>query len=129
MEKNFTVPRLANRFFRWYCRPDRYEELHGDLEDFFYERGARKGIFNAQLFYVFNVIRCCQPYAWKKLPAKVYSPFTMYKSYCTTTLRVMLKNPVSTFINVSGLSIAIGLCVYVYGMYHWMNSRNDFHKN
>lgn len=123
------VPRLAHRFFKWYCRSERYEELHGDLEEFFYERVEKKGLFNAQLFYTLNVIRCCQPYAWKRPSAKMTWSFTMYKSYYTTTFRVMLKNPLSTFINISGLSMAIGMSMFVYGMTHWINSRDDFHEN
>ena len=62
-----TIPRIAHAFFKWYCKGHLYEELHGDLEEFFYERAEEQGLFKARLRYLWDVLRCFQPYAWKIL--------------------------------------------------------------
>ena len=36
---------------------------------------------------------------------------TMLNNYFKTTLRSMRKNPLSTFINIFGLAVAIGACM------------------
>ncbi len=60
------IPSIPHRFFKWYCKKERFEELHGDLEEFFYERCEEIGPSKARLYYLRDVIRCFQPYAWKK---------------------------------------------------------------
>ena len=107
------LPRIPSAFFRWYCRNDRFEEIHGDLEEFFRERCHEKGYRNAQWAYFLDVIRCCRPYAWKNTLGQ-NTQLVMFKNYYKTSLRSMLRNPLSSFINVLGLSIAIGICLVAY---------------
>lgn len=41
----------------------------------------------------------------------------------------MLKNPISAFINVFGLAVAIGMCLVVYVFYSWDSSLDQFHEH
>ena len=41
----------------------------------------------------------------------------------------MLKNPVSAFINLVGLAMAIGICLFAYGFTRYTYSMDQFHKN
>ncbi len=121
------LPKWPHRFFQWYCRVDRYEELHGDLEEMYYERYKRLGPKKAKWLYLVDVIRCCQPYAWNnKLH---FETNYMIRNYLTISLRVIKKNPLSSFINLFGLSLAIGICVLVYAFSNWVLSKDDFHTN
>ncbi|GAB5525813.1 MAG: ABC transporter permease [Roseivirga sp.] len=129
MDKNHKVPALAHAFFKWYCKRERYEELHGDLEEFFFERAAESGLAKARLLYLRDVIRCCQPYAWQK--PKIYhnTHIIMFKNYFKTALRSALRNPLSSFINVFGLSVAIGICIVVYAFMKSDADIDRFHEN
>ena len=129
MNRKIAIPKLPHAFFRWYCRKDRYEELHGDLEELFYERAAESGLATARLFYWFNVIRCFQPYAWKKSTRQTNAHFMMFNNYFKISIRGLMKNPLNSFINVAGLAMAIGICIFAYGFARWTYSTDQFHKN
>lgn len=131
MKQQPTLPRIPHSFFRWYCREERYEELHGDLEELFYERVTQLGLTKARLYYTLDVIRCCQPYAWSK-PKNQANPsfkFMMYKNYYKTALRILMKNPLNSFINIFGLSVAIGFCIFVYAFARWTYGTDQFHEH
>jgi ABC-type antimicrobial peptide transport system permease subunit len=122
------IPRLPYLLFRWYCKRELYEELHGDLEEFFYERVEEKGLLKAKLMYWLDVIKCCQPYAWKDLESQ-NSEIIMLKNYFKTGIRSMRRAPLSTFINVSGLSVAIAICMVVYAFMLFDYSIDTHHEN
>lgn len=122
------IPKLANMLFRWYCKPDRYEEMHGDLEEFFYDRLERDGLLKARLFYWYNVLRCCQPYAWRS-PKTWRTTAPLLRNYYKTSIRNMLRNPLSTFINLSGLSVAIAVALLAYSFWQYVYTKDAFHAH
>ncbi|MEP1093887.1 MAG: ABC transporter permease [Cyclobacteriaceae bacterium] len=127
MSRRVTIPRIPHAFFKWYCKSERYEEIHGDLEEFFYERVEVVGLAKARLFYLWNVIRCFQPYAWK-IPQSQNSNIVMFRNYFKTSYRSMIKNPLSSFINVFGLAVAVGVCMVTYSFMDFDYSTDRFHE-
>ncbi len=107
------VPKLAHWLFRLYCDPYLYEEMHGDLEEFYYERVALKGLSKGKLYYWWNVFRCCQPYAWRPLPKSKNSNI-MLKSNIKVAYRSLKRNKVHATINVLGLAIGIAFSCMLY---------------
>lgn len=53
----------------------------------------------------------------------------MLKNYFKISSRVLLRNPVSSFINIFGLALAIGFCTLIYAFAHWTLTIDDFHTN
>lgn len=53
----------------------------------------------------------------------------MFKNYLKTSLRSLLKNPLSSFINLFGLAVAIGVCMIVYSFMEFDYTVDDFHEN
>lgn len=53
----------------------------------------------------------------------------MFKSYLKILLRNLMKNPMSSFINIFGLSVAIGICFIVYASLSFDNSIDRFHEH
>ena len=132
MEKKIKVPGIPHAFFKWYCKKERYEELHGDLEEFFYERAEEKGLFKAQLNYLLNVVRCCQPYAWRMFAnpqSQTNSNIGMIKNFYVTAIRNLLKHRRYFLINISGL--AIGMASFIFITLYIVNelSYDRFHHN
>ena len=103
--------------------------MHGDLEEYFYERVERLGMVKARWFYLRDVLRCCQPYAWKTPHIYKNSNIIMFKNYFKTASRSALRNPLSTFINIFGLSMAIGICVMTYSFVNQSINTDRFHEN
>ncbi|MEP1779158.1 ABC transporter permease, partial [Reichenbachiella sp.] len=52
----------------------------------------------------------------------------MLKNYFKTSIRSLLKNPLNSFINLFGLSVATGICIVVYAFIQWDMSIDLFHK-
>lgn len=53
----------------------------------------------------------------------------MFKNYLKTSLRSLLKNPLSSFINLFGLAVAIGVTLIVYSFMEFDLTVDDFHEN
>ncbi len=129
MRDDIKIPKIPHAFFKWYCQPERYEEIHGDLEEIFYERAERSGKAVARLMYLLDVIRCCQPYAWKRRRPEHTASFALYQNYFKVAVRGLGKTPVNSIINIFGLSVAIGICILVYGFFQWDYDIDRFHEN
>lgn len=54
---------------------------------------------------------------------------TLLKNYFKTSSRTLLKNPLTSFINIFGLAVAIGICLVVYSFIDWNLSIDKFHEN
>ncbi|MFK7952501.1 MAG: ABC transporter permease [Ekhidna sp.] len=54
---------------------------------------------------------------------------TLLKNYFKTTTRNMLKNPMSSFINIFGLAVAIGVSLVVFSFIDWNQKIDGFHEN
>lgn len=129
MRRPKDIPKWPYALFKFYCKKDKFEELHGDLEEYFYERVHTKGMVKAKWLYLRDVLRCCQPYAWKTPRIYQNSNIIMFKNYFKTATRSALRNPLSTFINLFGLSLAIGVCVMIYAFYNQSINTDRHHVN
>lgn len=107
------LPRFLFFFFKWYCKSERFEELHGDLEELYIDRLEEVGKTRALLHYTWDVLRCCQPYAWKKLEGQLNSNTGMLINFYHTALRSLRKHRSYFLINLSGLSIGIASFIFI----------------
>ncbi|TRX60086.1 FtsX-like permease family protein [Fulvivirga sp. M361] len=107
------IPKIPHALFKWYCRPERYEELHGDLEEFFYERVDEYGATKARLYYLLDVIRCCQSYAWKKTGRQTNLTISMFRNFYFTAIRNLIKNKGYSSINIAGLTIGMTSFIFI----------------
>ena len=111
-------PKYALVLFRWYCRPDRVEELEGDLTELYEIRASRKETKNwiVDLQFWWDVIRCFKSYS-RKRKYLMDTSGALYKSYVKLAFRQMHKNKGPIIINVLGLGLALGFCMTVYMIY------------
>lgn len=128
-ERTYQPPSAALKFFRWYCRPDRLEELEGDLEELFALR-LNKGqrAWKVKLFFWWNVIRCYKSYAKSKTQTNTVM-FSLFKSYFKLALRHSWKNRWSVAINVVGLGLSLSMCVFVYTLYAYNIEFDSFYED
>lgn len=128
--KNTQLPNFFYRLFKWLCKPELFEELQGDLEEAFEEKKAIYGTSRARTIYRKEVLKMIRPSVLRHLqPSPYFNHFIMFRNYFKTSLRGMVKNPLSSFINVFGLSVAIGVCLLVYTFLSWDQSIDRFHEN
>ncbi len=116
-------PSRALRFFRWYCRPDRLEELEGDLWEMHDKRQQQQiSKLSLQLRFWWDVIRCFKMYSVKK--TQLGMNLSLYRSYLIVALRNSRKNAGPIIINIGGMGLALAFCITVY-MLHAFNLEFD----
>ncbi len=121
-------PRLALKFFRWYCRNERLEELEGDLvemHEYRVSRGYTKRK-RSRLFW-WDVLRCFKSYSIKTTRNKMNT--SLYKSYLKIGLRNAWQNRGSVSINILGLGLSIGFCITVYMILAYNLEFDSFYKD
>lgn len=128
--KSDQLPKLYLKLFEWFCKAELFEELQGDLEEGFEENIKLYSVRKARNIYRLEVLRMIRPsvVGFGQFHSK-FNHFIMFKNYFKTSMRSMMKNPLSSFINIFGLSVAIGICLIVYAFVDQDISIDQFHEN
>jgi len=118
-------PRLAewliSRMF-----PDRgAHSTQGDLGEEFQARAEEKGLFRARLWYRIQLIRAF-PYLVKDA---LYWRMSMFRNYLNVALRLMRKQKVYAFINVTGLAVSMACSLLIVLWVRDERSFDKFNKN
>lgn len=121
-------PRWPLAILRFFIKKEYLEEIEGDMEELFYDNVARWPVRRAKRIYTVEALKLLRPVLLKKLGHSFTLPsFPMYRNYFKTSLRGLLRNPLTAFINVFGLSVAIGICLIVYAFMLYDRSIDQFH--
>lgn len=126
-------PKLALRFFRWFCHPKLRDSIEGDLMELYEERRVDSGKFKADAHFIKDVLFLFRPGIIK--PAEGYhnlNTYGMYKNYIKTGWRNLLKSKVLAIINIGGLALGIAsvFLMVTYVMYELGYDRYyDQHEN
>ncbi len=123
-------PQWPLKFLRFFLKAEYLEEIEGDMEEIFYENVERFSVHKAKRMYALEMIKLLRPNLIKNLEFVNYlMQYNIFKNYFTVSFRCLMRNPVNSFINVFGLAIAIGLCVFAYAFARWTYSTDQFHVN
>ena len=130
MNNSPKLPRFIFLFFQWYCKSERLEELHGDLEELYLDRLEEIGKTRALLHYAWDVIRCCQPYAWKKIGNQLNSnTLDMFRNYLRIAVRHLLRQPGYASLNILGLTLGIVSSLVIMLYLNQELSFDNYHKD
>ncbi len=125
-----TPPQWPLRLLRFFVKEKYLEEIEGDMEEIFYENVERYSPGKARWIYTFDMIKLFRPMLIRNLEFLTHlNQFGMFKNYFKVSLRGLMKNPLNSFINVFGLSAAIGICVFAYAFARWTYSTDQFHEH
>lgn len=127
--KRSELPSIFYRLFKWFCKPELFEELQGDLEEAFEENKSTLGAPKARAIYRKEVLKMIRPSVTRGFVSHRFNHLVLFKNYFKTAYRGMIKSPLSSFINVFGLAVAIGMCVVVYAFYEFDYSLDRFHEH
>ncbi len=108
-------PKRLEQFLRWFCHPDFYEELQGDLYEDFYRDWETKGRRYARRKYAWEVIRLLRPSVIKHFKIELLRIISsaMLKNYLKIALRSLWKYKVNSAINLTGLTIGLTGCLLI----------------
>jgi putative ABC transport system permease protein len=122
-------PKLALRFFRWYCRPKMLDYIEGDLMEVYERRLKESGKRVADLKFIVDVLLLLRPAIIR--PAEGYqsiNQYGMFKNYLKVGVRNILKYKVFSFINVFGLAVAMSVCMLIILMLADQHRYDQFHE-
>lgn len=123
-------PKLPLRLLRFFLKDDYLEEIEGDMEEIFQEQVQQHSLKKARRMYAWEILKLLRPILLKRLSnITMVNHYTLFRNYSKTSVRSLMKNPLSSFINVFGLSFAIGICILVYSFLEYDHSIDQFHQN
>lgn len=108
-------PKYFDRFFRWFCHSDFYEDLRGDLEETFYENVEEKNLKYARKKFRKEVLMLFRPSVIKELRFSFLHQISpdMFQNYFKIAIRNLYKDKVSAFINIFGLCIGFACNLFI----------------
>ena len=121
-------PRWPLAILRFFIKNEYLEEIEGDMEELFYYNMERWPVQKAKRIYALDVIKLLRPVLLTKLGHAITLPsYPMYRNYFKTSLRGLMRNPLTACINVFGLSVAIAICLIVYSFMLYDSSIDQYH--
>ena len=125
-----TPPKWAQRFLRWYCRPELAEDLEGDLNEYFERNVKIKSVRRSKLIYILDVLKFCRPYTIRRPDfLDLLIQWIMIISYLKLSTRIILRNKLFSSINILGLGVSMSVGLLLIGFLSDMNSYDKFHEN
>jgi len=99
---------LVERFLRLILNPDWSDDILGDLEELYY-RNQDRPRFHADFSYLWQGIRLLRPSLIRKLNLIPHNNTDMFRNYLLIGARSLMRNKLSSAINVVGLSLGLAL--------------------
>lgn len=108
MGKQMKPPGWIQSLLTRFANKETLEEVEGDLLEFYPNWINSKGQFRANIKYFFTVITLLRP--WRRRRS---NNTTMLASYFIMSWRAIIKNKVSSLINLLGLTLGLTTCLLI----------------
>ena len=128
--KHNQPPKWPLKLMRFFLNIDYLEEIEGDMEEVYYDNIEQFSKRKADWKYTVDMLQLIRPSLISKHSLRIYFNWhLMFKNYFKISVRGLLKNPLNSFINVFGLAIALGFCVFAYSFANWTYKTDQFHEH
>ncbi|GAB5553120.1 MAG: ABC transporter permease [Saprospiraceae bacterium] len=108
------IPKWADKFLQWYCRPELLEEIQGDLYELFDLIETESGPQKARANFIWNVLRSFRLSTIKK--GNISMSIMPFKSHFKVAYRQLWKQRSQTLVNAFGLVLGFACCLMI-GLY------------
>ncbi|MEQ8470870.1 MAG: FtsX-like permease family protein [Marinoscillum sp.] len=123
------IKNIADRLLRWYCHPDFYPDISGDLEEIFL-RNKERGVSASNWRHLIQVILLFRPSLVKDLGQySLIKDTGMLKNYFKISMRNLWRHKSYTAINVIGLAVGLAAFLLINQYVHYERSYDSFHKD
>ena len=109
------IKRIADRFFQWFCKPEYYSDIRGDLEELYNEHLETASTLRADLQYGLEIMFLCRPALIKS--ELFHSPISgnlMIKKNIILAFRQMWKQKLYAAIKILGFTASITACLLLF---------------
>ncbi|MCB0688254.1 MAG: ABC transporter permease, partial [Saprospiraceae bacterium] len=123
LNQNFNPPKIALRFFRWFCRPEMVEDIEGDLVEKFNRNIEDFGLKKARWKFTTQILNLFRPGIVRSF--HFLNLNFMFRQNLVVSWRSLRKNKGFALINIGGLALAI-LVTMLIGL--WVLDELTFNK-
>jgi putative ABC transport system permease protein len=112
---NITSPQWANRFLCWFLNPDYQEDIQGDLEEEYQKKVLTSKRWQANLFFIWQVVRLFRPAMMRKVKMQhsIQKEMTMIRNYLKIGMRQLWKYKSTSLIHILGLSVGLSAFILI----------------
>lgn len=129
-QENLSPPKWPLKTLRFFVKSKYLEEIEGDMEELFHDNVEQYSLKKARHMYTWELLKLFRPVIMKIPQMNInFNHYSIFKNYFKTSIRGLKRNALTSFINIFGLSVAIGICVLVYGFANWTLNTDQFHDN
>lgn len=131
MKNRSTPPRIALRFFRWYCHPRLADHIEGDLIEVYIGRVKKDGQRKADWRFMVDVLMLFRPGIIRPLAVTNFELINtnMIRNYMVVAVRNLVRHKLFAGINIMGLSLGVTVCVLIMLFVTHEMSYDSFHRN
>ena len=123
------IKRFADRLLKWYCHPDYYSDISGDLEEI-YLRNLDDEISHAGWRHFIQVILLFRPSLLKDFGQdSILKDTGMLKNYFKISVRNLMRHKTYTAINVIGLAVGLAAFLLINQYVTYERSYDSHHRD
>jgi putative ABC transport system permease protein len=109
----YQPPKVAVKLLSFLCKRALFEEVEGDLYEYYQAERADRSKFSANLSYWYHMLHFIRPFALKKF-GQNSNTIIMYRHYFKFAWRGMLRQKTQSAFHLLGLVVAFTICGLVY---------------
>ena len=122
------LKKQAHKFFRWYCHPDYYEDIQGDLEELYHDALGENTLRKADWLYAKEVLLLFRPSIIRPFPnLGLVHTKDMFKNYLKIGFRNLAKHQYYTAIHILGLALGLAAFLLIHEYTAFEKSYDTFH--
>jgi len=137
MTRSPQPPKLAVRFFKWYCKDAMVEDMLGDLDEIFDNNRSKMPVWKAKLKYWLQIFDLITSYSLRKrkndssfhVMSNTQNSAAMFKNYLKVALRSLGKQKLFTAVNILGLSAGMSIGILFITLISFVKTYDNFHEN
>jgi ABC-type antimicrobial peptide transport system permease subunit len=130
LQSKIIPPQWPLKLLKFFVKKEYLEEIEGDMEEIFLDNVERISLKQARRIYTIEMFKLLRPVLLRNIKStSTINQLPMFKNYFKTSYRGLMKSPLNSFINIFGLAMAIGFCLFVYSFAQWTYRTDQFHEN
>ena len=123
------LKKIADRLFKWYCHPEFYPDIKGDLEEL-YSDHVEEGSRFAQVRYLLDVMLLFRLSLLRPIfKNSIIKDSGMFRNYFKVSVRTLARHKMFTAINVIGLATGLASFLLMYEYIKFETSYDAFHED
>lgn len=122
------LKKQAHKFFQWYCHPDYYEDIQGDLEELYLDALEITTTKKAEWLYAKEVLLLFRPTIIRPISFwGLQHTKDMFKNYLKIGFRNLAKHQLYTIIHILGLALGLAAFLLINQYTAFEKSYDNFH--